>query len=142
MKPDRDSVGMQRLSAATGVNNGQLGAGRRFDGSVQFDSRQPSQFSPCGVMALAHIRTVEQDQRKTLISVLLQCILNDWAGGKRLGLLRQVVPLDSDSLVCQPMQIRGESNERRVYGWATHPRRATHRGIEYFHSLHDSSFRI
>jgi len=91
-------------------------------------------------MALAHNRTVEQDQGKTLISVLLQRILNDWAGGKRLGLLRQVVPLDSDSLVCQPMQIRGESNERRVYGWATHPRRAAHRGIEYFHSLHDSFF--
>ena len=38
------------------------------------------------------------------------------------------------------MQIRGESSERRVYGWAAHPRRAAHRGIEDFHSLHDSFF--
>ena len=110
---------------------------------VQFDSRQPSQFSPCGVMALAHNRTVEQDQGKTLVSVLLQRILDDWAGGKRLGLLRQVVPLDSDSLVCQPVKIRGEPDERRVNLRAAYSRGAAHRGLEYFDFLHDLfSFRI
>jgi hypothetical protein len=63
---------------------------------------------------------------------LYQCV-----GSEGLRLLRQVVPLDTDSLVCQPVKVRGEPDERRVNFRAAHSRGAAQRGIEYFDSLHD-----
>ena len=40
------------------------------------------------------------------------------------------------------MKIRGESDQGLIDGWAADPRRAAHRGIEYFQFFHVTFFLI
>ena len=89
-------------------------AGLRLNRPVQLDASQSRQFVPGRVAALADYRTIQQDQRQTLVSVLFEGRLDNFAGGESLRLLGQVMALDCDSLVRQPMEISRESRQCRI----------------------------
>jgi hypothetical protein len=63
-------------------------------------------------------------------------------GSESLRLLGEVITLDSNLLVCQPVEIRRESHERRIDCRAAHTRWAAHWGIEDFNFVHVYSFRL
>jgi hypothetical protein len=125
--------------AALRVDHWQLHAGLRLARRLWFDTSQTRQFVPSRVAALADDLTIQQDQRQTLVSMLLQGRFDNVAGGKSLRLLGEVVAFDSDSLVCQPVKIRSEPGQCRIDTGSAHSGRTAHRGIENFNSRHEPS---
>jgi hypothetical protein len=71
--------------AALRVDHWQLHAGLRLARRLWFDASQSRQFVPSRVAALADDRTIQQDQRQTLVSVLLRAVLTTSLAAKACG---------------------------------------------------------
>jgi hypothetical protein len=130
-------AGFAIISTAPAIDHRQFCAGRSVIRLVRIDAGHSRQIVAGWVRAPADHRAIEQDERETFVPVLPERFLDDLVCRKCLGLLRQVVPLDGDALVRQPMQIGGESNQGRINVGTAYAGRAAHWGIEHFYFSHD-----
>ena len=108
------SVVIVDVLTALRVNHWECRADLRLARWLRLDPNQPRQFVPSRVAAFADDRTIKQDQGQTLVPVLLESRLHDFAGCESLRLLCQVIPFDRDSLIGEPMEIGRKAGQGRI----------------------------